>query len=234
MLSQSRIGRFTSSEIHILMKNGRGGKRSTATDTYIEDKRIEKRLGRPLNADLSSRPTVWGHVCENRVYQSLDQLQYIYCSNETILHPEIECWAGTPDFTTINSVVDAKCPYTLKAFAQLADIAIAKDLEKFKATKPEYYWQLVSNSILANKPKAELIAYCPFKSELPEIKEMVEGFDGDQNKYAWIFFADDEDLPYLIDGGYYQNKYSFVFDVPQEDKDLLTAKVVEAGKELSV
>lgn len=232
MLNSSRIGRFTSSEIHNLMKNGRGDKRSVATDTYIEDKRIEKRLGRLLNADVSTRPMIWGHVCEQMVYKKLNELEYVYCSDETILHPSINCWAGTPDFVTINSVVDAKCPYTLKAFAQLADIAIAKDLEKFKTSKPEYYWQLVSNSILANKSHAELIVYCPLKSELPKIKELVDGFDGDQNKYAWIFFAEDDDLPYLIDGGYYENKYHFVFEVPQEDKDVLTERVIAAGKEL--
>lgn len=232
MLSKTRIGRFTSSEIYNLMKNGRGGKRSTATDTYIDEKRIEKRLGRTLNADVSNRAMIWGNVCENIVYGKLDQLKYIYCSDETILHPTIGCWAGTPDFLTVDSVVDSKCPYTLKAFTQLADITIANDLEKFKTTKPEYYWQLVSNSILANKTHAELIAYCPFLSELPAIRDLVENFDGDQNKYSWIFFAKDDDLPYLIEGLYYQNKYHFKFEVPQEDKKLLTEKVIEAGKEL--
>lgn len=232
MLSQLRIGRFTSSEIHNLMKNGRGLAPSVATLSYIEEKRMEKRLGRSLNADLSTRPTVWGHVCEQRLNSLLDPLEYDYCSDQTLVHQEIIDWAGTPDFITADRVVDAKCPYTLKGFCQLADIAVARDVEALKTKKPEYYWQLISNAILTNKSKAELIAYCPYQNELQAIRELVENSDDSQNKYAWIYFAEDEDLPYLIEGRYYQNMYRFVFEVPATDKALLTDAVIKASEQL--
>jgi hypothetical protein len=235
MLSNIRVGRFTSSSIHFLMKKGRGGAPSVATQSYIEEKIMERKLGRTLNADLSSRPTVWGHALEKRLNTLLNMFEYNYCSDETIQHPTIPSWVGTPDFITSDRVVDAKCPYTLKAFCQLADIAIAGDVLKLKEDKPEYYWQLVSNSILTKKVNAELIVYCPYKSELQDIRDTTEALEeGDQNKLAWIYFSDDEDLPYLVEGNYYKNLYKFVFEVPEIDKDALTSSVVEASKLLEV
>lgn len=235
MLSNIRVGRFTSSSIYFLMKKGRGGAPSVATQSYIEEKIMERKLGRTLNADLSSRPTVWGHALEKRLNTLLNMFEYNYCSDETIQHPEIASWVGTPDFITSDRVVDAKCPYTLKSFCQLADIAIAGDVEKLKEDKPEYYWQLVSNSILTKKENAELIVYCPYKSELQDIRDTTDSLEeGEQNKLAWIYFSDDEDLPYLVEGNYYKNMYKFVFEVPEIDKDALASAVVEASKLLEV
>ena len=97
--------------------------------------------------------------------------------------------------------------------------------------KPEYYWQLVSNAILTNKSKAELIVYVPFKSEIADIKTFSEETDVffqnnlDQNKYAWINFAQDNDLPYLREDGFYSNLNTLAFDIPLEDKELLTERV---------
>lgn len=233
MLSEIRNGKFTSSSIHFLMKNGRGGKPSVQTERYIEEKRMERRLGRSLNSDISARPTIWGSVVEKRLYSLLDPFEYEYCSNQTVTHPEINVWAGTPDFLTKERVCDGKCPYTLKSFCEMADIAIANDAEKLKSDVPEYYWQLVSNAILTGRKQAELIIYCPYKSELDAIRDMVNDADDfDQNKVAWIYFSNDEDLPYLIDGQYYNNKYSLVFDVPSEDVESLTSAVLEASKKL--
>jgi hypothetical protein len=97
-----------------------------------------------------------------------------------------------------------------------------KDGEKF-------YWQLVGNAILLNVDKAELIVGCPYESELLEIKELAETWNGEINLY-WLFMADKTELPYLLDGGYYKNLNIISFDVKQEDKDLLTSRVVECVK----
>ena len=232
MLSDIRVGKFTSSSIYLLMKKGRGGLQSAATASYLEEKAMERRLGRQLDSDCSSRPTIWGTLLEKRLNTLLDAFEYSYCSSETILHPTIDCWVGTPDFLTLDRVCDGKCPFTLKSFCQMADIAISGDLEKFKELKPEYYWQLVSNAILTGRKKAELIIYCPYQSELQSIREMVADIEeGDQNKLAWIYFSEDNDLPYLIDGGYYKNIYKFVFDIPEEDINALTEAVLLAQKQ---
>lgn len=232
-MSNIRAGKFTSSEIHKLMKKGRGGSPSVVTQSYIEEKKMELRLCRSLNSDTSARACTWGHILEERVAFLLDKLEYDYCSDKTLVHPSIPHWAGTPDFITFDRVVDAKCPFTMKGFCELADISIAQDLVKFKETKPEYYWQLVSNSILTAKSKAELITYCPYLSELQDIKDTTSDVDGiEQNKVAWIYFAENQDLPYLLDDGYYKNMYKFVFDVPQEDREALTEAVIVASEEL--
>lgn len=234
MLSSVRVGRFTSSSIYLLMKKGRGNAMSAPAKNYIEEKKIELRLQRPLNSDTSSRPTIWGSALEMRLYSLLDPFEYQYCSSETLIHPEISTWAGTPDFLTKEKVADGKCPYTLKSYCQLADIIIAGDVEKLKTDKPEYYWQLISNAIITGKDQAELIIYCPYLSELDDIRNMLENSDEDQNKIAWIYFANNTDLPYLVDGGYYKNTYSITFKVDKQDKNDLTETVVNASKELIV
>lgn len=229
MLSQKRVGRITSSEIYKLMKKGRGNSPSVVTETYLAEKRIEKRLGRSLNADISARPTLWGTMLEPRLYSMLNPFEYEYCSTDTIIHPEIDIWAGTPDFTTKDKVCDGKCPYTLKSFCEMADMIIGGDYRDLRLYKPEYYWQLISNSVLTNKKQAELIIYCPYKSELPAIKEMLENMDEDQTKYQWVYFTEDDGLPYLPDGGYYKNLYSLTFDVPTEDVEALRTAVLQVS-----
>lgn len=233
-LSDIRIGKFTSSDIYLLMKKGKGNSPSVASESYIEDKIIENKLGRCLNADVSSRSTLWGTVLEQRVASLLDQFEYDYCSNTTLVHPTIQSWAGTPDFVTLDRVVDAKCPYTLKAFCQLAEICIGKDYQDLRLHKPDYYWQLVSNSILTGKKKAELIVYCPFKEELEAVRELVDNFEEDQHKLFWIFQADDEDLPYVPKDSYYTNMYKLIFDVPAEDQEALIEVVIKASNRLEV
>jgi len=228
MLSEIRIGKFTSSKIHNLMiPQLKNGNQSKATLTYIEDVAIEKRLGRPLNSTSSARPLIWGNTLEARVAKMID-LEYEYCSDKTIAHPTIPTWVGTPDFLNEITVADAKCPYTVKSFAKLSDICLASDLNALKTEFPEYYWQLVSNAILAHKNRAELIVYCPYLSELEAIKEWISEADDfeDQNKNAWIYFAKNEALPYILDGGYYKNINRFSFDVPEEDKIRLTNAVL--------
>lgn len=232
MLSAIRNGKFTSSSIHYLMKNGRGGKPSVQTETYIKEKIMESRLGKALNSTLSSRPTTWGTIVEQRLFSLLDQLEYEYCSNETIVHPEISSWAGTPDFLTKEKVCDGKCPYTLKSFCQLADIAIANDVEALKKSYPEYYWQLVSNAVLTGRKIAELIIYCPYQDELSAIQSICENIDDNQNKFAWIYFAEYEDLPHLIKGNYYKNMYKLTWEIDQEDIKALTEAVLINSEKL--
>jgi hypothetical protein len=59
---------------------------------------------------------------------------------------------------------------------------------------------------------------------------MAANYDGDQNKIAWINWASDDELPYLIEGGHYQNLNIIRFEVPQADKDFLTKRVIELSK----
>ena len=99
---------------------------------------------------------------------------------------------------------------------------VVLQLKEIKGDK--YYWQLVSNAILSNSKYAELIVYCPYASEIQSIKSNAEG----QPNYYFIWAANDEDLPYINNDGYYKNLNIIRFEVPETDKQLLTEKVNKA------
>lgn len=246
-----RVGNFTSSEIVALTKNGKvKGTLGAPALTYIEECNWERRLGRSIDSESNARPVTWGSLIEKRVFESLG-IEYQLVSNESVLHPEIDCWSGSPDankFDEGRTVVDIKCPITLKSFCQLVDPLYKTDFNSLcddgnflinqvrenHKDGEKYYWQLVSNSILTDSRYAELIVYCPYESELEAIKEMANHYDGpDQHRYKWIAFADNEELPYLPDFGYYKNINIIRFEVPNADKGFLIDRVKECKKLLT-
>lgn len=233
-----RIGRFTSSEIAALttldrLKTGFG----KPALTYIEEKNIERRLGRSLGTETNARPLSWGKCLEPYVFDNLLGIEYSYESDKTLVHSSIPFWSGSPDgrkFDNGGTVVDTKCPYTLKSFCQLVQPLYdgLKGMDAINVLRTNhkdgetYYWQLVSNAILTNSQYAELIVFCPYKEELPAIKQMA---DGEPNFY-FIWAAIENELPYLPDGGYYKNLNVIRFEVPESDKEALTENVIKAGK----
>lgn len=251
ILNKERIGNFTSSQIAKLMTTGKQTDGfGVAAITYISEKRMERLLGRSITDEVNARPLTWGKVLEQRVFQLLG-LDYTYSSEETDVHPEIDFWSGSKDGTREGkdrAVIDIKCPITLKSFCQLvmplycgleggeAIDAIRNGFEhegvryeKHKSGE-DYYWQLVSNAIINGVDYAELIIYMPYHSELSDVKALAEN----NPNGSWIFFALENELPYLLDGGHFKNINVIRFKVPQCDKDLLTANVKKAGKLLGV
>lgn len=234
----ARIGSFTSSEIYNLLKKDRSGKGfGVPALTYIEERNMARRLGRSLTTETNSRPTTWGKCLEPFAFQKLG-FDYELVSDVTIQHPDIPYWCGSPDLIGANLVGDEKCPMTLKSFCQLVDpiyngLSGDEAIQIIREKHPDgekYYQQLVSNSILTNSTFAELIVYVPFRSDLDEIRLSA----ADRKEYRWIEYADDYELPWLVDGGYYQDVNIIHFEVPQSDKELLTNAVIEAGKLLQL
>jgi len=193
--------------------------------TYLKELGYEKKLGRGLGSETSAKPLTWGKTMEKRVFELLG-LEYSLTSTDSIEHPTIEHWSGTPDGVTNDSVIDIKCPFTMKSFCELVEIIENGTIETFKSEKPEYYWQLVSNAVLTEKKFAELIVYCPFESELNDIRIMCDNYDGaDQYKLRFITESANEELPYILDNGTYKNLNILKFEVPQSDIDLLTKTI---------
>lgn len=222
----TRTANFSSSEIWKLMTKDRKGTGFGAPAlTYIDEKRIERRLNRPLKTESNAKETNWGTFIERRVFDMLS-IVYDLKSDVRYKHPTIDNWTGSPDLITETAVCDIKCPYTLKSFCTMVD---SLNANTFKDDKPEYYWQLVSNAILTDKNYAEIIIYVPYQQELSEIREAANLYDGDQNKVAFLNWATDDELPYLIEGGFYKNINTFTFKVPDEDKKELTAAVERAN-----
>lgn len=256
--NQNRIGRFTSSKIVALLSTGtremteeelaeqkkanpKSRKKTIecwpgkAALTYIEEKKMERRLGRSLTTEVNARATSWGSLVENRVFDLLG-LEYSLTSKETIVHPEYPFWAGSPDAEKRNTAPDFKCPLTLKSFCQLVDpiyngLTGMDAMNAIRETHEEgetYYWQIVSNACIKGYQYGEQIVYMPYLSELLEIKEMAAR-DG-SGKFKWIDYAEFDELPYLLPNGYYKNLNVIRFEIPQADKVLLTRHVEEAGR----
>jgi hypothetical protein len=225
----SRAGNFSSSGIYQLCSKGRGNwsieNTGSGFNTYVEEKQMERDLGRQLQTDNSARPTAWGTLVEEYAFSKMS-LEYSLVSKERFYHPvHKEYWNGMPDIITEDLIGDIKCPWTLKSFCQLVN-SMKQGAEALKESHPQYYWQLVSNAILCDKDKAMLIVFVPYKEDLSEIRELAELHMGDMNnRFAFIQWAEDDDLPYLIKGNKYNDLNVMEFDIPKEDKEILTARV---------
>jgi hypothetical protein len=155
--------------------------------------------------------------------------------HETIVHPTLSYWAGSPDGVTEDSVMDIKCPLTIKSWVSLTQGEnIYGMVDGFTVQGREfsgntygdkYYWQLVSNAILTGKKFAELIVFMPYQEQLEAIRS-----EADFQGINWIKYSTDDELPYV--GKQHKNITTIRFEVPQKDIDTLTEAVTEAGKML--
>ncbi len=243
-LSGERNGNFTSSEIVALTTNGKAKDSFGAPFyTYVEECNMERRLKRSISCEENSRPLSWGKLCERYVCDNPQILGLEYSVNlsDTTRHPNIDCWLGSEDVLKEDTVGDIKSPKTLKSFCQLVDCVYVKKLDGMDAMNyirdnhkdgEKYYWQIVSNAIIHDKKFGELIVFVPYKSELSELKKLALVLDAESGvyQYSWVANANDSELPYLNDSGIYKNKTVIRFEIPQEDKDFLTSRVLSASK----
>lgn len=274
MLSKIRDGNFSSSEIIALLSTGtrdmtddeyamhkldnpKSRKKTIecwpgkAAITYINQCNMERRLGRSLENELDAKPCNWGKFLEPLLFSLLDG-EYTYNSSDTLTHPELDYWVGTPDgfkITENKTVVDAKCPFTLESFCKLTG-PLYEGYEGMDAMKAlingytaknglfqaahsdaeKYYWQIVSNACIDDCTHGELIVYCPYESELAVIQAQAVQ-SGEPSAY-FIANGSKKTLPNIPDEGFYQNINIISFEIPQEDKDLLTETVIKASKYL--
>ena len=241
MNREIHCGNFSSSEIVALTKDGKAkGSFGKPFFTYVEEKNIERRVGRVLKNEFTSKDTAWGHLIEYRVLRYLLGTEYSLISDKTIRHPIIPYWVGSPDAvkndgTKIVMVSDVK-GLGLKAFCKTVDAYKAGGIQAVRENTEDgekYFWQIVSNSCLltGGVNKGELILYCPYKSELDEIRRLAINYDGpDPGRFERFQFMTDDEMPYLPDGGYYKNLYHLQFDISFDDKQFIHERVVEAGK----
>lgn len=233
MNNELRFGRFTSSEIFRLMTEGKAkGSFGKPALTYISERNMERRLGRTLKNDVDARSCDWGLLCEGYVFDMLS-LEYSTQSKQTIVHPEIDYFSGSPDsvcYGQYNTVVEIKAPWTLKAFCEIIDGWKANGIQGIRDGHEQgekYYWQLVANAILTDCKEGELIVFCPYQSEVMAL------MDRGASDYKWLEYASMDSIPWLVDdNGYYKNLNKFRFPIPDADKKALHDRVLEAGKML--
>lgn len=215
-----------------------------AAVTYIKKKNMERRAEQSVDREINARPLSWGKLCETVVFMVLG-MEYILTSLETLMHPLISWWTGSPDGGKNDegkTVVDFKCPLTLESFCNLVD-GLYRGLTGWDAMQyardnhPEgdtYYWQIVSNACITNSKWGELIVYMPYHSEIEAIRRaahiLIDKDPLNFAKYNWITYALDEELPFLKNDGYYKNINVIRFEIPETDKEYLTRRVLQAGK----
>ena len=95
----------------------------------------------------------------------------------------------------------------------------------------DYYFQLVSNAILTGAKFCELTIFCPYFNELTEIKALAQTkVDEGESGYWWIAKGADEEMPYLLESGRYNNLNVIRWEVSELDKKALETRVIEASK----
>jgi len=236
-----RNGNFTSSGIVALTTNPtakaekEGAIFSVGGLTYIQKKKRERKLKRSIESGTTGRDCWWGKVCELQAFNVLPTA-YSISSDSTEFHHKHSNWCGSKDgekHSEAKTVFDIKCPFTLDSFCTFAECKTIDEVRDLHKDGEKYYWQLVSNACITGATHAELIVYCPYQDELDEIRELASNYDGNQNKVAWINFASDDELPYLLREGEYKNLHIISFEVPESDKLFLENRIIEASKLLN-
>jgi hypothetical protein len=224
--NEKRVGKFTSSKVYLLIGKGRGHYFTVAAQTYIAEKRHERKLGRSLDMGNYSRSSAWGLFLEQYVYQHFVGLSYEISASETKINPNIPYHAGSTDLLVAGKKVsDIKC-FEPRKFCEIVECFLLKDLEQFKQKFKAEYWQLVSNALIHDVSRAESIVYMPTEEDLSEIKEMAMDYQGaDQWKYRFIYESDNHELAYIPNGSKYNSLNRLEFEVPQEDIDFLTERL---------
>ena len=237
MNQQPRIGNFTSSEIHRLVKEGRAkGSRSVEFDRYIAECNMERRLKRSVEQETTSHALQWGKLLENYAFDKLGASYKRTGVENAIAHPKYPYWVGSPDgigfeLDKADRVAEIKNPFTLLSFCKFANCTTIDEIREQHPDGEKYYWQANSGACILGLDKAELIIHCPYEDELPAIRELASISD-DIATQKWLEYCRPDELPYLLREGGYKDCVRFTWDVTPEIKDFLTAAVVEAGAKL--
>lgn len=219
-MKNERLGLFTSSNIADLTTNGK------AKDSYgkpfytlCEEKAMEVILKRPIDNPTKQIQTDWGILLENIAFQSLP-LDFEY-NVKRYTHLNLP-WSGVPDYLGADLVGDIKCPFTLKsAFG----IAMLQTAEQIKNHAPQYYWQLVSNALLAQRPKAELTIFVPKITRSSEILETAIATDN------LVRFKSIAELPFLPVDSDFPELTRVNFEIPEADLRFLEQRILAAADE---
>lgn len=238
----NRVARFTSSKISVLMVDGKGKYGFGAgAITYINQKAMELELGRGISLPVNKWEMSWGKLWEVWVHWQLGS-EYELVIDKTTIHPKYEFWSGSEDFQVkvdYGCISELKC-YQMENHFKYSRCLQKQDIELFKKEFSAEYWQIVSNSLIHNTKFGEAIAFMPTEENLIEMRQLVEETDyiekhikDDLWKYRFVYEKDLWDLPFIPIHSDFASMTKFRFEVPVNDKILLTKKVIDANKFLN-
>lgn len=240
---------MTDDEIVIYKDQNPKGKRKTVDEgfqkggqTYLKQIKYEKRLKKPLKSEKYARPTSWGTFLEKRAYEKIPDadLSLRLISEVRYSHKYINNWTGMPDLIKPSDdwgcvVGDIKCPYSLETFCD--KLEALKDIKVFKEEFPADYWQNISNACILESNGIAInqmmwAIYVPYFSELADIQLSCSAYE-DPNMVYWIANGLPDELPHILDNqDNYKNINVFTFDIPEEDKNILTERIILANEYL--
>jgi hypothetical protein len=163
---KERWGKFTASEMHRLMTNGRAkDSLSAGALTYIIEK-VAEELSVFRRNDFSNAAIEWGKEHELEAIQAFELETGVRINNtgenQQFILSDCGHWGGTPDGITFDSGVEIKCPESKNHLLYLA----IQDAETLKNTEIKYYWQIQVYLALTGKSYWYFVSYDPrFKSE---------------------------------------------------------------------
>ena len=158
---KERWGKFTASEIHRLMTNGKAkDSLSVGAMTYIREK-VAEQLSEFSSNDFSSAAMDWGREHELEAIQAFESLTEIRVDqtgeNQQFILSECGNWGGTPDGITFESGVEVKCPESKTHLLYLSIV----DAETLKAEEAKYHWQIQACMALTGKGHWHFVSYDP-------------------------------------------------------------------------
>jgi hypothetical protein len=202
---QMRLGRFTSSEMHKLMKPGKRtmtaaelaarpkkGKGSSTTQiddfsimsdtaqTYIDEKVAEVLTGEVAD-DVYAFAKEYGKEMEPLAAEYFTEITGYEVEPAPFI-PFGDHAGGSPDrfLTTIDAGLEIKCP--LKSVKQVKYLKLT-DQYDLLAHFPEFYWQCQSNLLFTGKAKWYFATFCPkmkvakHKLQIIEVFPVTEHYD---------------------------------------------------------
>lgn len=158
---KERWAKFTASEMHRLMTNGRPKDGlSVGAQTYVLEK-VAEQLSEFRRYDFSNAAIEWGREHELEAVAAFEfsiglRVNHIGEEQQFILS---DCghWGGTPDGITFDSGVEVKCPDS-KTHLLYLDIC---DAESLKSIEIKYYWQIQAYLALTGKNHWHFVSYDP-------------------------------------------------------------------------
>lgn len=161
----ARLGKFTASNAHLLMQNGRSKEHpfSQSALSYIMQN-VAEIISDVPPMEISSAALSWGRSFENEARMQMGfpvQTGYCYALEDFAF--------GTPDGETPTHIIEIKCPYN--SVGHLQNLLI-EDAEHLQRERPEYYWQMQMNMHLAAKESAWFVSYDPRMKANSRLKMM--------------------------------------------------------------
>ncbi len=160
---RARLGKFTSSEIHLLM--------GSQAIQYIRRKVGEEMTGKSSKGEIDTEGTRWGAFHEAEALQKFGKskgLEFLIVQ-QLIADPDNGKFGGTPDgLIPIREstdgteyeveTVEVKCPFTFEQYLLLFECENPLDLKK---SKHEYYWQVLDQMDNCGTLVGWFVAYQP-------------------------------------------------------------------------